>query len=205
VSVLASIVLAGCTEDTEVVHVSMGGMPCNLTVRVKPSPFADDPNVYLRVHIPANSFRSELIYDMVAVFPVKGGNLGCVYATAKNTSVFISSQGNRHPTVLKTASSFDSLRYEAASAEVCFLRVLGETIRLDGIRCVVFRVHSGGLFFYGFENLHDGIDACFDSTLLGKASGGNSGVVRFTRWKSEPKDWPAIESIERPEGDAHGS
>ena len=161
----------------------------------KSAPFSSDPNFYCSLQIPENSYSTGQI-DSLLVFKSQNESWGFIYEDIDKRHILVTTNKGKE-SILQYAESFNWSYYKPVSLNIFEFKVVGKLFKLKEIECVLFLWDSGGLQYYGFKNIKDGIDSSFHYKYIkDKADKNNSGKVYFTKWDSSLKDWPIIEKIE---------
>ena len=186
ISVLGiALLLVGCTRETEIVSVSNGGSPLVIIGRAEKAPFSDDPNLYMYLRFPSAAYRSPQA-DNVLIMTLRTGEW-CGVFKASNGRYFMKIDGPGEPLSIENPKQVIHLHLATARMRNLNLVVLGEQGSVPDVEAILMRWHSGGVFYYGFNSVTDGLEALDDYNLLSRAIGDRSGAFRFGKWKTGGK------------------
>lgn len=159
----------------------------------EPSPsFIGGVNFYCFLNIPPFNFDTGQI-DNLLVFKLANGELGFIYKDIDNQRYFIAK--GRSKSILNSSKDFSQLGEKLNTKGDFSFMVLDHKVELKNIGSVLFSWTSGGIRFYGFKQVADGIESIYNYDYFDRADNSNTGFVRFAKWKKGLAEWPTVESI----------
>ena len=182
---------AGCVSEKMVLSCSEGMHSFNVIVKAEKAPFSNDANTYWHLRVPEISYSSGQISNLL-VFWLEEDQWGFLFEDIDGNRNLLTTIGKSHPIRIETASDFYKENSHSLLVRNMMFNILGESHSIKNVQCTYFHWTSGGIYYWGYESIGDGLASAFGRMKSADKNPNNSGYVPFVNWNPHMKDWPTV-------------